>query len=112
MAQRTIDPARWCPDCKRAFSRRVGVDVYEPEGTRRNKARSARCRRCTLVYKRRWNLARLPKKPPEPLKPGQRCPECEGLAHRRPLSGCPRCKRGYVPLPPVAPVLRKFDWAV
>lgn len=111
--QRTIDPARWCPDCKRTYARVCKTDAFAPTGTPRNGARSARCTLCMQRYKRAWRKAdELRKAAAVPFKPGDHCNVCEGLAHRRPLDGCPRCKLAYVPLPPVEPVLRKFDWAV
>lgn len=36
-------------------------------------------------------------KPPEPLKPGERCDKCEGMCHRRPRTGCPRCGEDWGP---------------
>ena len=42
-----------------------------------------------------------------PLAPGQICPECFDLGHRRPFAGCPRCKLAHVPLPPIELVTRR-----
>lgn len=38
---------------------------------------------------------------------GSKCKACWELAHRRPLTGCPRCKEPHVPLPE----LRLVDFA-
>lgn len=76
-----------------------------------------RCRDCLRLYNR-WNEEKRQREleaikvTPQPLKAGERCRECEGMPHRRPAEGCPRCRLPYQPLPPVQPVLRKFDWAV
>lgn len=111
MTERTIDPRRWCRDCKRVFARVAGVEVFAGR-TERNGLRRARCRVCLVLRKRARQKMLEQRAAAEPLKPGQRCTECEGLGHRRPLSGCPRCGLAYVPEAKVEPALRKFDWAV
>jgi hypothetical protein len=37
----------------------------------------------------------------EPRRRQEICPVCASLAHRRPESGCPKCKKPYVPLSPI-----------
>lgn len=69
-----------------------------------------RCRKCQTEFGRAYRKMNPRKaKPKPPLKTGQRCDECEGLAHRRPLAGCPRCRLAHVPEPKVEPVLRQFQ---
>jgi hypothetical protein len=76
---------------------------------------NTQCITCVRAGKRlsRKYLEALREKAPPPLKPGQRCPKCEGLTHRRPLTGCPRCHLAYEAEPPVELVThRSYERAV
>lgn len=66
-----------------------------------------RCRECVKVAKRIWQKQHPKLKELPPLKPGERCRECEGLAHRRPATGCPRCRLPFEAEPPVELVFRR-----
>lgn len=67
------------------------------------------CLACCRARKRAQRAAQAARRaePQRLLKPGQVCPECCGLGHRRPLGGCPCCKLAHVPLAPVELVTRR-----
>jgi hypothetical protein len=111
----TPEPFRLCSGpCGRMLE--LNSDNFPVHKTCRN-GFNRRCRKCVIVANRiserrrseRVKKAKLLTAPA--LKPGERCRACEGLAHRRPLAGCPRCGLPHVPEPKVEPVLRKFEVA-
>jgi len=106
MPWRHDGPMRECRTCKRVlpltgehYGRHDhGRDGYHPH-----------CRVCCRARKRAHRALQAARRAQAcgPLAPGQICPECADLGHRRPLSGCPRCKLAHVPLPPVELVTRR-----
>jgi len=98
---------RECRGCK--IVKPLDLRYYQHHRTGRN-GWQPRCRLCMTEFKREWRKTH-PRKAKElpPLKPGERCLECEGMTHRRPPNGCPRCKLAYVPEAKIEPVLRKFE---
>lgn len=90
------------------------LEYFSPHRTGRN-GWQPRCRVCIRAEKRAWKKAHDAAHPKalEPLKAGERCRECEGMGHRRPAAGCPRCGLPYVPEPRVELVThRTYERAV
>lgn len=88
------------------------LENFAPHPTGRN-GWQPRCRECMREYKRaNRKMSHVPR-PVALLKPGQICPECFDLPHRRPLTGCWRCEQPYAPEPPVELVThRSYERAV
>jgi len=103
------EPLRQCRDCKRRLPLNREHFGLHP------KCRGGfnlRCLPCLRASKRASaralrNLRARMALRHAPLAPGQICPECFGLPHRRPFAGCPRCKLAHAPLPPVELVTRR-----
>lgn len=104
---------RECRGCKQVLE--LNVKNFAAHASSKNGFRR-RCRECLRQDNRLGEKLRqtaLAKVKAEPKwDPSKHCPKCEGLSHRRPLSGCPCCQLPYQPEAPIEPVLRKFDWAV
>lgn len=100
------ETVRECLGCKDPFE--LNATNFAPQKAGRN-GFDPRCRPCMGTYRRAYKalmapsasgalsarVARLKALPP--LRDGQICGECSGLAHRRPDDGCPRCRGSYAP---------------
>jgi hypothetical protein len=57
------------------------------------------CKSCIRAGKRQSakHLRAIRASAPAPLRMGQECPDCCGMSHRRPETGCARCGGAYAP---------------